>query len=277
MTKQNKIQLGGVAETLLIPLYFRARETQRPDALVKDEQAAALVNQLNYDFSRIRLREHDAVAIVLRVREFDRFARDFLTRCPDGVVVHLGCGLDTRFNRVDNGRTEWYDLDLPEVVELRRKLLGGEGERYHLLACSMFDHAWLDTVSRNRPRPFLFMAEGVLPYFTDPEVRGLVLTLRECFPGAELVCDAVTPLMVRLDNMHLFFTPVRARIRWGLEHSQDLEKWAEGIRLLEEWFYFERPEPRMGAMQMMRYIPAIRKANGIFRYRLGDGRNSEEP
>lgn len=269
MTNQTHVQLGGVSETLLIPLYFRAKETQRPDALVKDERAAALVEQLDYDFSKIKFREHDAVAIILRLREFDRLARDFLNRYPEGVVVHIGCGLDTRFQRVDNGQVEWYDLDLREVIDLRRKLIGGEGERYHLLACSMFDRGWLETVGVHRPRPVLFMAEAVLMYFEEAQVKRLVLTLRECFPGAELVCDAATPLMVRLDNLHLAFTPVRARVKWGLAHGQDLEKWGEGILLLEEWFYFERPEPRLGAMQLMRHIPAVRKASGIFHYRLG--------
>jgi len=270
MSKITLQSRNAVAETLLIPLYFRAQETQRPDALVRDEQAVALVRQLNYDFSRIRLRKHDEVAIILRLREFDRFARDFLNRCPDGVVVHIGCGLDTRFQRVDNGRVEWYDLDLPEVVDVRRKLIGGEGERYHLLAASVFDRAWLDAVSMHRTRPLLFMAEAVLMYFDEAQVKQLVLTLRERFPGAELVCDAATPLMVRLDNLHLVLTPVRARVHWGLAHGQDLEMWSEGIRLLEEWFYFERPEPLLGAMQIMRHVPAIRKASGIFHYRLGE-------
>ncbi len=270
MMNQTHVRLGGVAETLLIPLYFRAKESQHPDALIKDEQAVALVKQIDYDFTRIRLRKHDEIAIILRLREFDRFARDFLSRCPDAVVVHIGCGLDTRFQRVDNGRVEWYDLDLPEVIDLRRQLIGGEGERYHLLAGSVFDRAWLDTVSVHRRRPFLFMSEAVLMYFEEAEVKRLVLTLRKHFPGAELVCDAATPLMVRLDNLHLVMTPVRARVHWGLARGQDLEAWGEGIRLLEEWFYFERPEPRLGAMQMMRYIPGIRKASGIFHYRLGE-------
>ncbi len=270
MMNQTHVRLGGVAETLLIPLYFRAKESQHPDALIKDEQAVALVKQIDYDFTRIRLRKHDEIAIILRLREFDRFARDFLSRCPDAVVVHIGCGLDTRFQRVDNGRVEWYDLDLPEVIDLRRQLIGGEGERYHLLAGSVFDCAWLDAVSVHRRRPFLFMSEAVLMYFEEAQVKRLVLTLRKHFPGAELVCDAATPLMVRLDNLHLVMTPVRARVHWGLARGQDLEAWGEGIRLLEEWFYFERPEPRLGAMQMMRYIPGIRKASGIFHYRLGE-------
>ncbi len=263
------VQLDNVAETLLIALYVRAMEAQRTDALVKDERAPALVKRLNYDFSRMKLPAHDLVTTIMRLREFDRFARDFLTRHPNAVVVHIGCGLDTRFDRVDNGQVEWYDLDLPEVIELRQKLIGDEGGRYHLLDCSVFDRAWLDILSLHRPRPFLFMAEGVLPYFTEAQVKSLVLTWRECFPGVELVCDAISPLMVRMDNLQLTFSKLSARLHWALAHGQDVESWGEGIRLLEEWFYFERPEPRLGTAQMLRYIPPLRKAVGIFHYRLG--------
>ena len=184
--------LSGVAETLLIPLYIRAMESQRPDAIIKDEKAVALVRQMDFDPSRIlaKVDEESWVAAVLRNREFDRHARGFLARWPEAVVVHIGCGLDARFERVDNDKVEWYDLDLPEVIELRRKLIGDEGARQHFLACSVLDNAWLDTVSAHRPRSFLFLAEGVFMYFEEAQVKSLVLTLRERFPGAELVFDA---------------------------------------------------------------------------------------
>jgi len=136
--------LSGVAETLLIPLYVRAIESQRSDALLKDMKAVALVTQRDSDFSRIKqikMDEDDQVALILRNREFDRYARDFMARYPEAIVVHIGCGLDSRFERLDNGHVEWYDLDLPEVIELRRKFIGDEGERYHFLACSVFDGA----------------------------------------------------------------------------------------------------------------------------------------
>ena len=135
--------LSGVSETLLITLYLRAMESQRPDALIKDEKAMELVTRMSYDFDRVRqipLSEANKLVIILRNREFDRYARDFLRRHPDAVVVHIGCGLDSRFERVDNGQVEWYDLDFPDVIELRRKLLGGEEARYHLLGCSVLDN-----------------------------------------------------------------------------------------------------------------------------------------
>jgi O-methyltransferase involved in polyketide biosynthesis len=262
--------LNGVSETLLIPLYIRAMESQRPDALIRDDRAVALIGQIDYDFSRFRLEAHDHVAIVLRNREFDRHARDFLSRCPEAVVVHIGCGLDSRFERVDDGQVEWYDLDLPKVIALRRKLIGDEGARYHLLDCSVFDSAWLKRVSVHHQRPFLFLAEGVLMYFEEAQVKSLVLTLREHFPGAELVCDAETPFGIWANNLKLAFSRVGARLCWGLKRGRDLESWGDDIYLLDEWFYLDCPEPRLGAPQWARHFPFFAKASGIFHYRLGE-------
>ena len=258
-----------VAETLLIPLYCRALEARRPDALLRDDQAAALVEQIDYDFSRIKPQGHDQVATIMRAREFDGRARDFLARHPGAAVVHIGCGLDTRFARVDDGRVEWYDLDLPEVIELRRKLQMGEAPRCHPLGCSVFDPAWLAAVSAHADRSFLFLAEGVLPYFEEAQVKGLVLLLKERFPGAELVCDAMTPLMIRMHNVELAFTRIGARLHWGLQHGRDVEGWGAGISMLSEWFYFDSPEPRMGPSQLMRYLAPFAKGVGIFHYQLG--------
>ena len=269
ITDQN---LNGVAETLLLPLYIRAMESQRPDALIKDDKAVALIKKLNPDSSwitKMRVDEEDKVGLVLRNREFDRYVRDFLARRPEAVVVHIGCGLDSRFERVDNGTVEWYDLDLPEVIELRRKLIGGEGARYHFLSCSVFDSAWLNRVSVHRQRPFLFLAEGVLMYFEEAQVKSLFLTLRDNFPGAELVCDAFSPYMVWLNNLRIARTKIGARYHWGLKRGKDVEKWGNDICLLDEWFYFSRPEPRLAHARWMRYIPPLAKASGIFHYRLG--------
>ncbi len=272
MPETTDLNLSGVAETLLITLYVRAMESQRPDALIKDEKALALVAQMDYDFSRIkqiRMDEDDKVALILRNREFDRYARDFLARHPQAVVVHIGCGLDSRFERLDNGLVEWYDLDLPDVIELRRKLIGSDRARYHLLGCSVFDSAWLEAVSLHRQRPFLFMAEGVFMYFKGEQVKSLVLTLLEHFPGAELVFDAYSPYLVRANNLRLSFSKFGARYYWGLKRGKDLENWSPSIRLLDEWSYFDRPEPRLDHIRWMRHIPFLARVLCIYHYQFG--------
>jgi O-methyltransferase involved in polyketide biosynthesis len=271
MSETSVPNLSGVAETLLITLYIRAMESQRPDAIVKDERAEAVVRGLDQESLRKTLGLTDdfsRVAVILKGREFDRLAQDFLRRCPDAVVVHIGCGLDTRFERVDNGRVEWYDLDLPEVIELRRSLVGGEGARHHFLACSVLDSSWLDTMSTQHQRPFLFLAEGVFMYFEGAQVKWLVLTLRDRFPGAELVFDAFSPFMRWAHNVKVTRTRVGAYLHWGLKHGQDLEGWGDGIRLLDERFPFQYPEPRMRRAVQMRIFPFLATAVGVFHYQL---------
>jgi O-methyltransferase involved in polyketide biosynthesis len=113
MSETNIQDLSGVAETMLITLYLRAMESQRPDALIKDEKAMALVKQMSHEFDRVRempMSETNKTSLILRSREFDRRTRDFLARQPEAAVVHIGCGLDARFERVDNGQVSGFRL-----------------------------------------------------------------------------------------------------------------------------------------------------------------------
>lgn len=262
-------KLSGVSETLLMTLLVRARESQRPDGMIRDEKAVAMVNQIECDFSRLRMQRHDEVAVIMRMNKFDNHVRDFLARNPDAVVVHIGCGLDTRFERVDNGCVEWFDLDMPDVIDLRKKLISNENNRYHMLAASAFENDWIEEVSRFKPRPFMFIAEGVLPYFEETQVKSLVLKLRDHFPGSELVCDAHTPFVIWADNLQLAYSKVKARLQWKLEHGKDVESWGDGIQLLDEWNYYDDDEPRFKAFRWVRLVPALAKSSGVFHYRLG--------
>jgi len=272
MSETIKPDVKGVPATMLITLYIRAMESQRPDALIKDERAEALVRQLDQEtLRRTAALTEDSTRLVtiLKSREFDRFARDFQARHPDAVVVHLGCGLDTRFDRVAaGGQVEWYDLDLPEVMELRRKLVGGEGPRHHFLACSVFDSAWLSEVGVHRPRPFLFLAEGLFMYFEEAQVKALVLALQEHFPGAELVLDAFSPFLMWSHNFKVTRTRIGARLHWALKNPHDLEGWSERIRLLDEFYPFQSPEPRIRGALKIRLVPFLATGIGVFRYQL---------
>jgi O-methyltransferase involved in polyketide biosynthesis len=282
MTEIKPANLSEISETLLITLYLRAMESQRPDALIHDKKAESLVKQISnagfYDFSRIKslhLSDANKLVIILRNREFDRYAVDFLTRHPNAVVVHFGCGLDLRFERVDNGKVDWYDLDLPEVIELRRKWIGDEAERYHLLGHSVLDHSWMDLVRMQCQGPFLFLAEGVFMYFTEAQVKSLVLTLRDLFPGAELVFDALSPIHVWRHNLQISTFKVADPVQWGIWHGQEVEGWGSArgaggsIRLLDEWGFFDRPEPRLAPIRWLRPIEALARTIRIYHFQLG--------
>jgi O-methyltransferase involved in polyketide biosynthesis len=111
----------------------------------------------------------------------------------------------------------------------------------------------------------------VFPYFGEAEVRRLVLVLQERFPGAALVFDAMTPFMAWLHSRHPAISKLHTNL-WGIKRGQELETWSPGIRLLDEWFYFDRPEPRLGQTRLMRFVPLLNKGSSIVHYRLGSAR-----
>jgi O-methyltransferase involved in polyketide biosynthesis len=270
VSKYKLADLPPVSRTLLIPLAYRALESQRPDALVCDPRAVALVRAFDEDFSEyLGKLSMDQATTIMRVRQFDREARTFLDEDPDGVVVDIGCGLNTRFDRIDNGRMDWYGLDLPEVIDVYRTLLP-LAPRGHLIACSALDHTWLDQLAIDG-RAVLFLAEGVFPFFEEAQVRALTLALRDRFPGSLLVFDAVNTFSVRMHNAtHPGLKKAAALLRWALEDNRAPEARGAGIKLLGEWEYFNQGEPRLGLYNLMRFIPPFARANRILRYRLGE-------
>ena len=158
----NSIELSGVEETLMIPLWARANST-RQRGLIHDPAAVDLAGRLDYDF-KSKLNHARAVAafMIVRAKRFDEKVRDFIDRHPDGVVVEIGCGLDTRWERCDGYRVDWFDLDLDPVIALRQRYFR-DGARRRMIAASLQDTGW-HALWGPRTRPFLFVAEGVLLY-----------------------------------------------------------------------------------------------------------------
>ena len=259
---------NAVSQTLLIALHARLLEARRNTPLVRDVRVADLAARIDYDASRIVLSREDQTLTILRLRQFDRRVADFLARTARPTVVHLGCGLDARFDRLDNGVVRWYDLDLPEVISLRRQLIP-ETRRCRMIACSALDPDWMERFSA-KGDSCLFAAEGVFPYFEAEQVRWLVQTLARRFPGCELVFDALSPAMMRAHQFQLRLCRLGPLLRWGLRSPQEVEAWAEGVRLMQAWYYFDQPEPRLGAAQLMRYLPGLARGAGVYHFKLGD-------
>ena len=259
-------KLQGVARTLLVPLACRARESARPDALMRDSRAMDLFTHFEGGLDSLRgMSDFDQVVTVMRARQFDCYARTFLSANPQGAVIDIGCGLDTRFDRLDNGQMTWLGLDLPEVIDLRHRFLP-DSERCQTLACSMFDLTWLDVVAQMN-KPVIFLAEGVFPYFSEAEVKGVVMALAERFSGAELVFDALSPLTAGIHNRtSTVLKETGARVNWAVGDACQLESW--GLRLLDKWGYFDCHEPRLGTTNLLHFIPPVANANHVLRYGL---------
>jgi O-methyltransferase involved in polyketide biosynthesis len=269
MNQKTKITLTPEQETLLIPLYTKA---QPDNPLFFDPKAQEILQQVDYDFNRLKVPYKTVVLVCQRAKKLDAVARDFLDQHPDGAVLHLGCGLDGRFWRVDNGQVEWYDLDMPPVIELRRQFYA-EQARYHLIASSVTDLDWMAQV-RADSKPVLAIAEGLLMYLGEADVKRLLLELQERFPGCRLVADVFSRMTARSASRHPSLKKTGATIGWGIDDPHEIETWSPGMRLIEEWYFSQDPDLNLLnpgyrlAYKLSGRIKMVRRAHRIVYYQL---------
>ncbi len=287
MTHRSKaITLSDVSATMLLTLYCHARSSVAAPPLLHDPESLRIWQALQPELAgsldplvkRLLsngIPELAVTYISARARRFDRYARDFMDRAPSGTVVSLGCGLDPRFSRVDNGSVRFVDLDLPDVIALKHRFVT-ESERYRLLAASVTDPHWLDHLTEFQGQPMLFLSEGLFMYLSEADVKTLVLRLQKHFPGSELVCEVVNrrwldPRMywlVRLKLRRQLGLGPDADFRFGIRHGDELQQWGPGIQLLDEWSFLDEDPRDIGWVKWFAGLDVFRTAQWIVHYRL---------
>ncbi len=231
MNTKPKITLTKEQETLLIPLYAKARS----NPVFTDESARRILEGVDYDFAQLKVPEKTGVTLRIRAKQIDAYTRRFITAHPQATILHLGCGLDSRCLRVPHPAGRWFDLDMPDVIDLRRQFFD-ETENYHMIASSVTDLTWIDQIPLDGS-PVFVIAEGLLMYLHEPDVRALFLRLHETFPGCEIALDAFSKYTVDRIQAHPSLHKTGASIHWGIDDPHEIEGWADGICLQEEWFF----------------------------------------
>lgn len=219
------IALGNVSETLMIPLWCRAVETERRGGLLRDPKAQAIVASLDYDFDRrfAQLRRL-AFRACLRTVMIDRWVRAFLHEHPSATVIEIGTGLNTRFERVDNGQLRWFDVDLPDSTALRRRFFE-DSDRRTMVEGAFGDHAWLARIEPS-DGPKLFIAEAVLVYLGEATIRRGFEQIAAAFPGSQFIFDTVSMTAIASRNRPMMKT-YEAPFQWGCDDPSVIESWAK--------------------------------------------------
>jgi O-methyltransferase involved in polyketide biosynthesis len=217
---KQRIELGEVQRTLLIPLYCRAVESRTPGSLLVDRRSAEIVEHLDFDFTT-SVDSGMIIACVIRTAVLDTWVRSFLVRHPAGTVVEVGAGLSTRFERMDNGRAHWIDVDLIDVMQLRRQFFADVPRRTSI-AASVLDTSWLE-LARSRPAPYFIVAEGVLIYLAGSEVRTVLRSIRDAFDDAWVAFDSLNQRMLDAARRTRISQLQSAPLRWACEDPRELE------------------------------------------------------
>ncbi len=241
----DKIQFTKEKETMLMTLSGRAMQSRWKNPILGDPWAEEAMRHIDYDMSKQLKgvsswgiwRDIGPTIIASRAATFDLLTSRYLAEHPDAAVLHLGCGMDSRVFRVDPpAGVEWFDVDYPDVIDLRRQLFPERGGAYHLIGARLDDLRWLDEVPRDRPG--LLIAEGVLHYLSETEVKALLNAVVVHFSGGQMIFDICNPFIVKRAGSNVGGTG--ATYKWGLDDPQDIKQLEPKLELIKEFRFSEQ-------------------------------------
>jgi methyltransferase (TIGR00027 family) len=235
----DKIQFTKEKETMLMTLSGRAIQSKWKNPILRDPWAEEAMRHIDYDMSKqltgmaswSMWKDIGPTIIATRAATFDQLTTRFLAEHPDAVVLQVGCGMDSRAFRINSpAGVEWFDVDYPDVIDLRRQLFPTR-DHYHMIGAPLDDLRWLDEVPRERPG--LMIAEGVLHYLSETDVKALLNGVVTHFPHGHVIFDICNTMIVKQAGKNVGGTG--AIYRWGLDDPQDIKQLEPKLELIKEF------------------------------------------
>ena len=229
-----KIALSKEKETLFLPLYSKAK-ISKTNSILTDKKAEEIVSSVTYDFSKNKMSKFVDIYMALRASILDDYCNEFLRNNPGTVVFHLGCGLDSRINRISENYQMWYDLDFPEVISLRKEFYQ-ESDTYKMIPSSVTGLAWLNSINTGSS-PVLVIAEGLTMYLDENDIKNLFLSFRNKFALSYFIFDAYSVFSVKISRYKNPVNKMGAVIRWGLDDPEEIEKYSPDISHIDTIYF----------------------------------------
>ena len=223
-----KITLSGVSETMLQTVYARAKESATR-GIIHDKKAEEIIAELNYDFSKADKDSTMSNGVIARTLVPDKMVDGWLSDNPDGVVLNIACGLDTRCYRMTN-YSHWYNLDLPETISVRSKILN-ENEKISQISMSATED-WGNEIQYT-DNPTLVIIEGLTMYLTESEVKRIFELISKNFSKATVFVEIMSPMFVK-NVKEKSIESSKAKFTWGIKNGKSLGELLNNFKFVKE-------------------------------------------
>ncbi|MCR4745841.1 MAG: class I SAM-dependent methyltransferase [Lachnospiraceae bacterium] len=235
------LNLGDVETTALIPLAIKASETLRDNPRIKDPKAVEIVKSLNIDTKPYdKFMSHEGV--IARTIMLDRQLKDIIASEPESIIINIGSGFDSRFSRVDNGKILWFDIDLPDSINARKKVFP-EQKRVTMIAGNALENAWCKEVKKKVGQQDIkpvILAEGLFMYFTMKQIQTFLELIKSEFSaGGTLIAEQNNKLMQQNEKHHDTVKSTKAHFASGTDSGQEIADLVSGFDLIEEHSFNE--------------------------------------
>lgn len=251
---KEKVKITGVPETMIQTLYAMAKETQKNNAKIKDDIAVEIVEKLDYDFSKADNDKTMASGVIARTIVLDKMVGEYLDTHSDTVVVNIGCGMDTRCYRMQGKYKHWYNIDLPETIEIRKRFLTENGPVYQI-AKSAMDISYTDDIEYNKEN-VLVIIEGLSMYLHENDIRQIFSIIEKAFNKSTVMIETMSPFFVK----HMKEKSIEgsnAKFSWGVKNGKDLQQIVPAFNWKRDVSLVEGMKEIMPVYNVLGIIPAV--------------------
>jgi O-methyltransferase involved in polyketide biosynthesis len=229
------VELTSVEKTLFIPLLGKANDYKKKSSILTDKKADEIISTINFDLSSMKEGSIGKTMACLRAIIIDNLAKELIMPNKENVVLHLGCGLDSRYNRIGIENIYWYDVDFKEVIDIRKKYFH-ETEYYHLIASSIIEKDWLKMIPKGKAN-YIVIAEGVFQYIEVEKIKELIQTLKEYIGEYYLLFDAMGKAAIKQLKNDKFVKDTGIDIHFAADDENELLTWDNGIKFIKKHYF----------------------------------------
>jgi O-methyltransferase involved in polyketide biosynthesis len=250
MNKIDLKSLTNVPETMLVPLFLKAKETKE-NGIITDNKSVDIISKIDYDFSKLEKDWITQISVAIRTYLFDQILISQTAKFNQSIIVNLGAGLDTRQERFPN--LKWYQLDLPESIVIRKHFF--HDDQTKLIAKSILDFSWINEIEEREN--VLFIAEGLFMYFSEIEVKSIFSQISQHFKHSFIAFNTLNKYLVK--KKHPSIDPDKAPFKWGIRSVGEIEDWELGWKQFQTFYPLDYHKSRWKWVRWVKLIPFFKK------------------
>ena len=210
--------MNNVNKTLYIPLYGKAYVSKK-GIILSDKKAESIWDAEGFPLKGKSKSKWLAYYMGMRSAVFDRWLNEQIKSTQDVVVLHLGCGMDSRIERVKAINHEWYDVDFPEVIKERKRFYN-ETENYHMIEADVRDAGWIQNLPKEKNT--IVVMEGISMYLSNEELKAVLKNITEHFKCVSLLMDCYTSFAAKASKYKNPINDVGVTEVYGLDDPEML-------------------------------------------------------
>lgn len=249
------MNLEGVEKTMLLTIYTKAKHSQEKNHKFYDSKAIEVISKIDYDFTMAEKDKMMQMGVIGRTIVLDSMVSEYISKHPDCTIVNIASGMDTRFNRLDNGRIKWYNVDLENSAKFRLEYLP-DTERVTTLAYSAMDSKWASEIEASED--MLFIIEGLTMYLTEQDNSEILRIIDDNFDSCTIFTEIMPPVSVE-NTKEVSVEETNSEFIWGLKSGKELTGLNRHFRWVKDVNLFDGVNVYKPVFRLFTWFPLLKK------------------